>query len=398
MTKNSNNGTSERQPLLDPSSPSLTYFSAAPGGILENNISVSPHCPGIQSTENGQATKRRLIIATTLCLLFFAAELAGGFIANSLALMSDAFHLLSDIASFAVALAAILLAEMPATKRHSFGFHRAEVIAALVSVFTIWILTAYLVSEAIERIRNPQPIDGKTMLIVSSLGVVVNLILMFSLGHGHSHGHSHDHDHDHDPIADSNNHQVENDGQQQCVSEAERGRLASQKPKVEANINVKAAALHVIGDLISSIGVLISSIIIMIDPTKTIVDPICTFIFSILVLFTTYRLVVDSVSILMEGTPSHINPQEVKEALEKIQGVRVVHDLHIWTLTAGKTSLAVHLQVEPATAPSDSRPDFSRILTEAQHLLCDDFGIHHSTVQIEEYFTQHCAPVLCASK
>ncbi|KAF9974207.1 hypothetical protein BGZ73_002429 [Actinomortierella ambigua] len=303
-------------------------------------------CKGVLITSESAKNKKKLVFVTCLCLCFFALELIGGYYAQSLALISDAFHLLSDVVSFIVSLAAIWLAEQPATKRHSFGYHRAEVLAALISVFIIWILTGVLFLEAIERIRNPVAIDGKAMSIVAVIGVGVNIVY-------------------------------------------------------EVNINIKAATLHVIGDLISSVGVLVASVIIIFKPTWTLVDPICTIFFSILVMFTTYRLVWDSLGILMEGTPTHIDPEEVEEALRGIEGVAVVHDLHVWNLTVGKPALAVHLQLRPFDVVSGqmlTMEDYERILTEAQNMVCGRFQIHHSTIQLETHSTtpsEHCRPGMC---
>ncbi|KAF9931460.1 hypothetical protein FBU30_010076 [Linnemannia zychae] len=358
-------------------------------------------CKGVLITNESTKNKRKLIFVTMLCLAFFTVEMVGGYFAKSLALMSDAFHLLSDVVSFMVSLIAIWLSEQPATKRHSFGYHRAEVLAALVSVFIIWILTAVLLVEAYERIQNPQAIDGKTMCIVATIGVVINIILAFALGHDHSHdhgdhghghshnvGHSHSHDHAQGSSHDHNeNHSHGHDGSKQ---------------KKEVNINVKAATLHVIGDLISSVGVLVASIIIMIKPSWTIVDPICTVFFSALVMFTTYRLVWDSLGILMEGTPSHIDPEEIEASLIKIPGVTLVHDLHVWNLTAGKASMAVHLQlapVSPLTQEALSVADYDRILTMAQNVVCGKFQIHHSTIQLEtaSNSSEHCRPDMCSN-
>ncbi|KAI7832474.1 cation efflux protein, partial [Gamsiella multidivaricata] len=287
---------------------------------------------------------RKLIFVTILCLCFFTIEIIGGYFAESLALMSDAFHLLSDVVSFMVSLIAIWLSEQPATKRHSFGYHRAEVLAALMSVFIIWILTAVLLMEAFERIKNPHTIDGKMMCVVASIGVGINIMYVFT-----------------------------------CTP-------------FEININVKAATLHVIGDLISSVGVLVASIVIMIKPAWTIVDPICTVFFSILVMFTTYRLVMDSLVILMEGTPTHIDPEEIEASLLKIPGVVLVHDLHVWNLTAGKLAPTSHHTDQGLTMA-----DYDRILTEAQNVVCGRFEIHHSTIQLEtaSNSSEHCRPEMC---
>ncbi|KAK4521823.1 uncharacterized protein ATC70_004360 [Mucor velutinosus] len=316
------------------------------------------------------STKKKLAIATTIALLFFATELIAGYLANSLALMSDAFHLLSDVASFIVALAAIYLAEKPPTKKHTYGFHRAEVIAALVSVLTIWVLTGFLVMEAIERIRKPQVIDAKLMCITASIGVLVNVILACVLGGHHHHHHHHEQGH-----GDNESHHHHHSDHK------------------EVNINLRAAALHVLGDLLASIGVLISSVILLCKPNYTIVDPMCTFLFSIIVLYTTYHLVQDSIAILMEGAPGHIQPDAIEKSLQQIPGVTAVHDLHIWALSPGKSSLTAHIMADAAS-------DYDRILSQGQTIVCDIYGIHHSTLQIETDkagFTSHCRPHICSS-
>ncbi|KAF9408367.1 hypothetical protein BGZ94_002337 [Podila epigama] len=360
-------------------------------------------CKGVLISNESTKNKRKLIFVTILCLCFFTVEMVGGYFAKSLALMSDAFHLLSDVVSFMVSLIAIWLSEQPATKRHSFGYHRAEVLAALMSVFIIWILTAFLLMEAVERIKNPQPIDGKTMCIVAAIGVVINIILAFALGHDHSHGHGHDHGHDHNHDH-GHSHEHGQDHSHNAEHSHDHGSsttVTAQKQKKEVNINVQAATLHVIGDLISSVGVLVASIIIMIKPSWTIVDPICTVLFSMLVMFTTYRLVWDSLGILMEGTPTHIDPEEIEASLLGIEGVTLVHDLHVWNLTAGKPSMAVHLQLG-ADGPLSTLTiaDYDRILTEAQNLVCGRFQIHHTTIQLEtaSNSSEHCRPEMCQNE
>ncbi|OAD77933.1 hypothetical protein PHYBLDRAFT_108350 [Phycomyces blakesleeanus NRRL 1555(-)] len=358
-----------------------------------------------KNSDNARSTKRKLMFATALALVFFGTELVAGYFANSLALMSDAFHLLSDVASFIVALAAIYLAEKPATKRHTYGFHRAEVIAALVSVLTIWVLTAYLVVEAIERVKRPQEIDAKLMCITASIGVAVNVVLAYVLGgHHHGHGHSHDdhdhshgseHDHDHDH--DHNNDHEHDHSHSHSHADADTEALVNTQPsRKETNINLRAAALHVLGDLLASVGVLISSIILIFKPSYTIVDPLCTFMFSILVLYTTYHLVKDSLAVLMEGVPGNIEPEAIEKSLSQIPGVVAVHDLHIWTLSPGKSSLTAHI-----TVSADSELSYDEVLQRSQHIVCDMYGVHHSTIQIESdqaVFTSHCKPDICNTR
>ncbi|KAI9321633.1 cation efflux protein [Dichotomocladium elegans] len=331
-------------------------------GSVVSYTYVNDNCANVTKDPGAQqSTKRKLLFATALALIFFTTELVAGYFANSLALMSDAFHLLSDVASFIVALAAIYLAEKPATKRHTFGFHRAEVIAALVSVFTIWILTAFLVREAVERVKHPQEINAKLMCMTAAIGVVVNVI------HGDEEHARHEHG---------------------------NGEPVVKPPHKEANINLRAAALHVIGDLLASIGVLISSIILIFKPKLTIVDPICTFIFSLLVLYTTYHLVRDSLAVLMEGTPGHIDLDAIQKTLQEIPGVTAVHDLHVWTLSPGKSSLTAHI-----TIARNADISYDEVLARGQRIVCDRFGVHHSTIQVESEqagFTSHCRPDICS--
>ncbi|KAI9322251.1 cation efflux family-domain-containing protein [Dichotomocladium elegans] len=307
-----------------------------------------------------RSPKRKLLLAVSLALLFFVTELVAGYFANSLALVSDAFHLLSDVASFVVALIAIYLAERPATKYHTYGFHRAEVLAAVLSVMTIWVLTAFLVHEAIQRVLHPQEIDAPLMCVTAAIGVVINITLALILGGHHHHHHREEQRHHHD-----------------------------------ANINLRAATLHVLGDLLASIGVLISSVVLLLKPAYTIVDPICTFVFALIVLYTTFQLIADSISVLMEGAPKHLRPEAIVQSLTAVPGVLAIHDLHVWCLSPGKVSLTVHILVS-----KDDHIRHDEVLSTSQRIICDEFGVHHSTLQIETElapFTSHCRPGMCSA-
>jgi len=326
------------------------------------------------------------LIAAGLCFAFIIVEIVGGVIANSLAIMSDAAHLFSDLAGFIISLAAIMLARRPATAKLSFGFHRVEIIGAIVSILIIWLLTGILFVEAIDRVRNPVDVDGKIMVIVASVGIVVNLLLayvLFQSGHSHSHGglpsshgHSHGHGHDHGD--------EKHDGGYQSGGDAESGRR-----KEEDNINIRSAFVHVLGDTVQTIGVLIAGIIIMVNPDYKIADPICTFLFSVLVLFTTITIMRDAMHVLMEGTPAGVNQQELSADLRKIKGVVAIHGLHSWSITIGRPAVAVHLVVR-----KDSEDSMMVVLRKAEGLLCDKYSIHHTTIQVEQEAgddpTMHC--------
>ncbi|CDH60091.1 zinc transporter 2-like [Lichtheimia corymbifera JMRC:FSU:9682] len=339
--------------------------STTSGSITPSSSMTACANGAAKNVQEARSTKRKLWFAVSLACMFFVTELVAGYFANSLALMSDAFHLLSDVASFFVALIAIYLAERPPTKRHTYGFHRAEVIAAVISVITIWVLTAFLVHEAIQRVLYPQEINAPLMCVTAAIGVGVNVILAIVLGGHHHHHHHHDEE-------DHNGHHH------------------------DENINLRAAALHVLGDLLASVGVLISSVVLLFKPTFTIVDPICTFVFALIVLYTTFHLITDSVGVLMEGAPGHLKPEAIIKSLTAIPGVIAVHDLHVWTLSPGKTSLTAHILVE-----KDAQTQYDDVLYKSQRVVCDEFGVHHSTLQIESEearFTSHCRPEICSAR
>ncbi|XP_070547005.1 proton-coupled zinc antiporter SLC30A2-like [Ptychodera flava] len=360
------------------------------------------HCHSDKAPSVTNKARNQLICASCLVLLFMIAEIIGGYIANSLAIMTDAAHLLSDFASFLISLFAIWVAKRPATRKMSFGFYRAEVIGAVISVLIIWILTGVLVYLAIQRcIDQSYEIDADIMLITAGCGVAINLLLVSVLhqtGHGHSHGGSSTHSHtvNVEPCDTSQSNgtptsqyvsishvEVEPFASERSVNPCDTQRfdsyeaLQAQQPQQEKrNINVRAAFIHVLGDLIQSVGVLVAAYIIKYRPEAKIVDPICTFIFSILVLFTTLNILKDAVHVLMEGAPKDIDYNKVKEDLMAIQGVQMAHSLHIWSLTMSKPALAVHLAIDPSA-------DSHRILRMATRKMRNKYQIHHTTIQVE---------------
>ena len=376
---------------------------------------------GKKIEKENAAARKKLWCVSVLCLAFMVLEIIGGFLANSLAIMTDAAHLLSDLASFLISIFALWLATRAPTSRLSFGFHRAEILGALISVIMIWLLTGILVYEAVQRIREPEDVDGKYMFIVATCGLGVNLLMGFILyqsghqhshglgggGHGHSHGGGEDapppyqeHDDDDDEEDDEEGEEEEEDegeheegGGSHGHSHSHGGAKVSAinstsyqnslHPSTDlpthrkaANINVSAAFVHVLGDALQSVGVMIAAALIWYNKEWAIADPICTFIFSLLVLFTTARLVKQSVGVLMEGAPDGIDPSAVEQALHGVKGVLEVHDLHVWSLSVGKPSLSVHL-----LARKDE--DTGDVLREATLMLGKKYNIHHSTIQVE---------------
>ncbi|CAK6432268.1 unnamed protein product [Pipistrellus nathusii] len=303
--------------------------------------------------------KTRLTIAAVLYLLFMVGELVGGYIANSLAVMTDALHMLTDLSAIILTLLALWLSSKSPTRRFTFGFHRLEVLSAMISVLLVYILMAFLLYEAVQRtIHMNYEINGDVMLITAAVGVAVNVIMGFLLnqsGHHHAHSHSlpsnspttgpgHGHNHRQDSLA------------------------------------VRAAFVHALGDLVQSVGVLIAAYIIRFKPEYKIADPICTYVFSLLVAFTTFRIIWDTVVIILEGVPRHLPVDYIKEALMKIEDVYSVEDLNVWSLTSGKPMAIAHIQLIPGSSSK-----WEEVQSKARHLLLNTFGMYKCTIQLQSY-------------
>uniref|UniRef100_A0A8C5M269 Proton-coupled zinc antiporter SLC30A2 n=1 Tax=Leptobrachium leishanense TaxID=445787 RepID=A0A8C5M269_9ANUR len=332
----------------------LAYMSDLNG--IELAQQGTQHChsnrsqEGLHNMEKDRA-RRKLYVASVVCLLFMIGEVIGGYMAHSLAIMTDAAHLLTDFASMMISLFALWMSSRPATKTMNFGWHRAEILGALVSVLSIWVVTGVLVYLAVERLLSGDyEIEGETMLITSACAVAVNIIMGVTLhqtGHGHSHGAGNSHAHSHS----SGEHH---------------------------NPSVRAAFIHVVGDLLQSVGVLIAAYVIYFKPEYKMIDPICTFLFSVLVLATTLTILRDVLLVLMEGTPKGVDFNLVKDTLLSIRGVKALHSLHIWALTVSQPVLSVHIAI-------NEDANSQMVLTEASSRLQNKFHFHTTTIQIENY-------------
>ncbi|CAH1241236.1 SLC30A3 [Branchiostoma lanceolatum] len=312
--------------------------------------------------------RNQLLICCVLSFLFMIGEFTGGYLANSLAIMTDAAHMFSDFGSFLISLAALWIGSRQPTNKMTFGYYRAEVLGALVSVLIIWLLTGILVFEAVQRIiHKSAPIEGDTMLITAGCSVAFNILLTIVLHfQGRSHGHSHGLSHGHSHGGTSRVHEGESDGR---------------------NINVRAAFIHVIGDLLQSVGVLIAAYIIRYKPEYQIADPICTFLFSGLVLVTTVTILRDTIRVLLEATPRSIDVCAVKRDLAILPGVRGVHNLHVWSLTMDKNVLNVHLVLAQDA-------DHEVVLESATWRIRKNYPIQHCAIQVEKC----CTPCIQETK
>jgi len=303
--------------------------------------------------------------ATAICFLFMIAEVVGGIIANSMAILTDAAHLLSDVAGMFISVAAIKIAQRVATQKYSFGYARAEVLGALMSCMLIWALTAILVYEAVNRMIHPEDVDGMVMTIVACLGLVVNLLMLFVLG-GHSHG-------------------------GQACSGHGHGE--------DGDLNVRAATIHVIGDLVQTIGVIIAASLIWGKPGDVgtwccnsdgqrvsnwvYADPVCTCIFACLVLMTTYGIVKEAIMVLMQTTPPAADTESLAESLKAIPDVAEVHDIHVWAASPSNWVLTCHLVVAHEYNDATQKCCSTDELLEKAHKICTEWGAWHTTIQVE---------------
>ncbi|EHB14511.1 Zinc transporter 3 [Heterocephalus glaber] len=279
-----------------------------------------------------------------------------GYLAHSLAIMTDAAHLLADVGSMMGSLFSLWLSTRPATRTMTFGWHRSETLGALASVVSLWMVTGILLYLAFIRLlHSDYHIEGGAMLLTASIAVCANLLMAFVLhqaGPPHSHGAR---------------------GAEYAPLEEEPG-----DPLPLGNTSVRAAFVHVLGDLLQSLGVLAASILIYFKPQYKVADPISTFLFSICALGSTAPTLRDVLRILMEGTPRSVGFEPVRDTLLSVPGVRATHELHLWALTLTYHVASAHLAIDAAADPET-------VLAEASARLYSRFGFSSCTLQVEQY-------------
>ena len=338
---------------------------------------------------------RRLYSATALCAVFLLVEAVGGYLAGSIAILSDAAHLFADLSAFAVAIGASHLPELPSSSQHTFGLKRMESLAALLSMVSLALVCVGLAWEATRRLfylSDEGEVDGKLMTAIAAIGVGVNVSLAIVLGpenHVHMPGagdHSHDHSHDHhDSGAHSHAHDhhvpnktedtpllVERHHPDETDCDPEHHHYGGE----ERNVNLHAAYLHVMGDLAQSVAVLIAGIIIWLKPGWKVVDPIITLLFCALVFYSTLSVIRGSIAVLLEEVPPHVSWNQVHNNISSVQGVHGVHDLHIWSISDGVPALSVHCFVEPGN-------DTDQALRDIYAVCHRRHGIQHATIQFQ---------------
>jgi cobalt-zinc-cadmium efflux system protein len=258
------------------------------------------------------------------------AEAIGGWLTNSLALIADAGHMLTDVAALALTLAAIWFASRPATENKTFGYHRLEILAAFFNGIALVALSIWVIYEAVQRATSSPEIMGSGLAVVASGGLIVNIIAAWLL-HG---------DHTHD-------------------------------------LNLRGAWLHIIGDLFGSVAALLAGVLILAFGWIW-ADAAASIIISLIIVYSASNLIRESVNVLLEGTPKHIDLTAVEESIRDLGGVNDVHDLHVWTITSGIEALSVHVVHGDASSQRD-------LLIGVREKMANEFGIEHTTIQLETF-------------
>lgn len=277
-------------------------------------------------------------MALALTAAYMVAEVIGGIAANSLALLADAGHMFSDAAALALSLVAVILAQRPATAQRTYGFHRAEILAALVNGAALLALAVLIGREAWDRLSEPPEVRGALLLVVAGGGLAINLANLWILGGGR-----------------------------------------------ESNLNVRGAWLHVMADTLGSLGAISAGAAIYFLGWRW-ADPVASFVIAALVLYSSWGLVRETLDVLMQGVPKGISIDAVTATLRGLPGVLDAHDLHVWALTSGKNIATTHLVIAKDA-------DHQRVIDAANRALADQFDIHHATIQVEhDELASQCKP------
>lgn len=293
------------------------------------------------------ANKKVLAISFVIITGYMIIEAIGGFITNSLALLSDAGHMLSDSISLGIALLAFTLGEKVADYSKTYGYKRFEILAAVFNGVTLVLIAIYIFYEAFQRFQNPPEIASTGMLIIASIGLFVNIFVAW---------------------------------------------LLMRKGDTEGNLNLRAAFLHVIGDLIGSVGAVTAALLIMFFGWGW-ADPLASVIVAVLVLISGWRVTKESIHVLMEGTPRSVDLESIIKTIEGVRGVMGIHDLHVWSITSGQNALSCHAVVDGNISVLDSQKIMRIIERELEKK-----GIGHVTIQMESHNHPHENSLMCQSE
>ena len=277
------------------------------------------------------ASRRNLIIALTLISTYMLAEVVGGILSGSLALIADAGHMLTDALAIGMALVAMWMAERSATAERTFGYERTEVLAAMLNTIALWLIAGWIFFEAYRRAFTEEVhVDGIPVLVVGTGGLLISIAAAWVLRRSSEH-----------------------------------------------SMNVEGAFQHVLADLMGSVGVIISAILIMAFDW-TLADPILSVLIALLILWSSRKLMFTVTNVLLEGTPQHIDAYKLCNDIEEVEGVTLIHDVHIWTITSGSEAFTAHVLVDPSYEGGNEL-----LRTKIQDIAHNQYGIGHVTIQLE---------------
>lgn len=309
-----------------------------PSCVFELEVDVHthahPHSPSHSHNHSHshshahETSKQRLLVVLTITAVFMVVELIGGILSNSLALIADSAHMLTDVGALGLSLFVLWFSRRPAREEKTYGYLRLEILAALVNGVALVAISGMIFWQAYQRLLAPEPVAGGLMLGVAFAGLLVNVVAAKLLHSSASH-----------------------------------------------SLNLRGAYLHVLGDLVGSVGAVAAAVIIL-TTGLTIADPLISIFVGILILAASWKLVRESVDVLLEAVPAHIDLGAVRTAIDQIPGVDDVHDLHVWTVTSGFLAMSGHAVCHDPTQNQ-------RILAEIHRCMRQKFGISHVTVQLE---------------
>ncbi|HYG09023.1 MAG TPA: cation diffusion facilitator family transporter [Pyrinomonadaceae bacterium] len=286
------------------------------------------HAPHHHPSPRAERSRRRLLVVLALTALYMLAEGFGGWFTGSLALLADAGHMFTDVAALALALMAVWFGARPATPSKTFGYHRLEILAALVNGVALVLMALLIFYQAYERWHDPREVESNLMIVIAVGGLFVNLVCAWLL-----HGDHHD------------------------------------------DLNLHGAWLHIMGDALGSVGAIIAGVLMSAYGWYR-ADALFSAGIALLIIWSSWHLIRESTNVLLEGTPAHINLASVEEAIRTTEGVEGVHDLHVWTITSGREALSAHV----VHAHTVVQPE---LLKELRVKLHDRFGVDHLTLQME---------------
>ena len=381
----------------------------SPSNILQPTNDLTRHFQNSKFQERLKVQNKvamfKLKIISSVCFTFMTIEFIFGYLAGSLAIMSDATHLLSDLAGFLISLFSLIVALKPADKNFTFGYHRFEVLGALASILIIWALTVWLLIAAVYRIKHPNPIVGFIMVCIAAGSLVFNIIMnrilaynpvVNSMDEGMGAIKAVNIKEENNDIINNNEEVIMNLTKKNDMNELlldittdensnekkgsnSLGMNASDLEhnlKADDNPVIRAAYIHILGDMIQSTGVLLAALVIYFfqdtHPGVRILDPICTFGFAIVVLCITFPVSRDCFYVLLESTPRDLDIESLYNDLNSIKGVISVHDIHLWNISIGRPSIALHIIC-------DNPNEILKIATQT----CKNYGIKHCTIQTE---------------